>query len=136
MGMEPNITAGLAYLIGIIAIIFLFMEKQNRFARFHVIQSLLLRAATFIVLMAWLVGFFVFLMAMGNIVDSPDQTAVSNTVGTGFILLFLCYGVILLADLVTTIWGIVAGFSGRMVKFPVIGALAERWVGGPVVPLY
>lgn len=134
MGMEPNITSGLAYLIGILSIIFLIMEKENRFARFHCIQSLLLRAANFVVLMIWLVVFFVVLAGLGSMANNPDQTAVANTVGTAFVLLFLCFGVIVLVDFVVTIWGMIAGFQGRFVKFPIIGNLAERWAGGPIVP--
>lgn len=134
MGMEPNVTAGLAYLIGILSFIFLILEKENRFARFHCIQSLLLRAVTFVVSMVWLVVFFVALVGLSAAsASNPDSAA--NSAGAGLGLLFLCYGVIVLADLAGTIWGTVAGFSGRMVKFPIIGGMAERWAGGPVVPV-
>lgn len=136
MGMEPNVTAGLAYLIGIFSIIFLIMEKENRFARFHCIQSLLLRAVASIALIVWLVVFFVALVGMSNATAAaPDSDATANAVLSGLGLLFLCYGVILLVDLATAIWGTIAGFTGRMVKFPIIGDLAERWAGGPVVPM-
>jgi uncharacterized membrane protein len=42
--------------------------------------------------------------------------------------------VIVLVYLALWIWGMVAAFSGRVVKFPLIGAIAQRWAGGPVVP--
>src|SRR6185312_552535 len=93
MGMEPNVTAGLAYLIGILSIIFLIMEKENRFARFHCIQSLLLRAVALISLIVWLIVFFVALAGMSSaITTAPDSDATTNAVLSGLGLLFLCYG--------------------------------------------
>jgi uncharacterized membrane protein len=133
-GIEPNIVAGLSYLIGVFAFIFLFLEKQNRFARFHIIQALLLRGAFIILGVVWLIAFYAISIAL---ISSPDyyNDTPGSAIGPGISLLCLCYGAILLADLIATIWGIVAGFRGRMVRFPGISDLAERWAGGPVVPL-
>lgn len=132
-GIEPNIVAGLSYLIGVFAIIFLFLEKQNRFARFHIIQALLLRGAFIILGVVWLIAFYAISIAL---ISSPGYyNTPGSAIGPGISLLCLCYGAILLADLIATIWGIVAGFRGRMVRFPGIGDLAERWAGGPVVPV-
>ena len=42
MGMQPNIEAGLSYVLGwVTGLIFFLMEKQNRFVRFHAMQSIL-----------------------------------------------------------------------------------------------
>ena len=49
--------------------------------------------------------------------------------GAASILIALLY-------LALWIWGMVAAFTGRVVKFPLIGAIAQRWAGGPVVPVY
>ena len=51
------------------------------------------------------------------------------------VAIVVCIGVIVLVYLALWIWGMVAAFSGRVVKFPLIGAIAERWAGGPVVPV-
>ena len=54
LGLDGNIAAALGYPIGVIAIVNLVMEKENKFVRFHAIQSLVLIVAyivTFIVLM-------------------------------------------------------------------------------------
>src|SRR5690242_15891274 len=45
IGVEPNIAAGLGYLVSIVAIIFFFMEKRNRFVKFHNAQAILLTIA-------------------------------------------------------------------------------------------
>src|SRR2546423_4813342 len=49
LGLDGNLAAALGYPIGIIAIISLIMEKENRFVKFHALQSVLLYVA-FIVL--------------------------------------------------------------------------------------
>src|SRR6266705_859993 len=42
MGMQPNVAAGLSYVLGwITGLVFFLMEKQNRFVRFHAMQSIL-----------------------------------------------------------------------------------------------
>ena len=39
-GLEANLAAALSYLVGFVTgIIFLFVEKENRFVRFHAMQS-------------------------------------------------------------------------------------------------
>jgi uncharacterized membrane protein len=45
-GLDANLAAALSYLVGFVTgIIFLFVEKENRFVRFHAMQSTLLFAA-------------------------------------------------------------------------------------------
>jgi uncharacterized membrane protein len=42
MGMQPNVAAGWSYVFGWISgLIFFFLEKQNRFVRFHAMQSII-----------------------------------------------------------------------------------------------
>lgn len=44
-GLDANVAAALSYLVGFVTgIIFLFVEKENRFVRFHAMQSTLLFA--------------------------------------------------------------------------------------------
>jgi uncharacterized membrane protein len=44
-GIDANVAAALSYLVGFVTgIIFLVVEKQNRFVRFHALQSTLLFA--------------------------------------------------------------------------------------------
>jgi uncharacterized membrane protein len=135
IGMEPNISAGLGYLFGILAIIFFFMEKQNRFVRFHTAQAILLSIAYLILFAAWFVGFFVIALGGGAVSANGDTTTGNTVTGFGLILLMLCMGLVVLLYMVAWIWGLVAAFSGRVVKFPLVGAIAERWAGGPVVPV-
>ena len=40
IGLDGNLAAALGYPIGIIALILIFIEKENKFVRFHAIQSI------------------------------------------------------------------------------------------------
>src|SRR5215471_15484423 len=48
IGIEPNLAAALSY-FWIIGLIFFFIEKKNRFVRFHALQSLLFGVAALII---------------------------------------------------------------------------------------
>jgi uncharacterized membrane protein len=132
--MDPNVSAGLGYLLTIVAIIFFFMEKQNRFVRFHTAQAILLSIAYLVLFGLWFAAFFVVILGSGAASVNGDLATTSTLAGLGLILLTLCIGVIVLVYLALWIWGMVAAFSGRVVKFPLIGAIAQHWAGGPVVP--
>ena len=128
--MEPNISAGLGYLFSIVAIIFFFIEKQNRFVKFHTAQAILLAIAYLVLFGLWFVAFTVVILGSAASASS-DVTTANAIAGFGTILLVLCIGAVALVYLALWIWGMVAAFSGRVVKFPLIGAIAERWAGGP-----
>jgi uncharacterized membrane protein len=131
--MEPNISAGLGYLVNIIAIIFFFMEKQNRFVKFHTAQAILLNIAYVVAFFIWFAGFFIVVLGAGA--ATSTDTNVGTIAGLGLILFTLCGGILIVAYLVAWIWGLVAAFTGRVVKFPLLGAIAQRWAGGPVIPV-
>ena len=49
LGLDGNLAAALGYPIGIIAIICVIMEKENRFVKFHALQSILYHVAAIVV---------------------------------------------------------------------------------------
>src|SRR4030095_7794523 len=72
LGMEGNLAAALGYPIGIIAIISLIMEKENRFVKFHALQSILLHVGFIVVAIAvWIIGFI--LMIAGAVASSASS---------------------------------------------------------------
>ncbi len=116
------------------AIVFFFIEKQNRFVKFHTAQAILLAIGYLVLFALWFLAFFV--VILGSAASASSDVTTGNAIaGFGTILLVLCIGAVALVYLVLWIWGMVAAFSGRVVKFPLIGAMAERWAGGPVVPV-
>jgi uncharacterized membrane protein len=121
LGMDANLAAGLGYLIPLVGLIFFFVEKTNRYVKFNGAQ-------------ATLIGIGYPVLGILNIFGGIFTSALDNA-GVGvFSLLFGCVtGLLWLGLVALQIWGIVVGFTGQYVKFPVIGQIAEQWAGGPVV---
>jgi uncharacterized membrane protein len=114
MGMQPNVEAGLSYVFGwITGLIFFLVEKQNRFVRFHAMQSILFFGGiTVIDIILNVIGNFGFLGLFTFLVSS----AVGLIGFVGWIVL------------------LINGFQGKYFKLPIIGDYAEKYanqgVGG------
>ena len=112
-GLEPNVAALLTYLIPvppITAIIFLLIEKQDRFVRFHAMQSAIFGAVSFIAIVALqVIG-----VALG---------LMSRSLGTAFAFLvaFVGLGIFGLWILL-----LIKAYQGQAFKLPVIGDEAAR----------
>jgi uncharacterized membrane protein len=118
LGLDANVTALLGYIIGIVAIILIFIEKDNRFVRFHAIQSVVYHVGTFVVIFAiWIVG--------GIIAAVLGQ--ISSVLGLIGILIYLLGLLLWLAWLGGMIYGAIKAYQGQMFKFPIFGNLAEKW---------
>ncbi|MDO8577887.1 MAG: DUF4870 domain-containing protein [Dehalococcoidales bacterium] len=68
MGLEPNVAGLLCYAVGwITGIIFLIMEKENHFVRFHAFQSIVVFGAitvvsiilSFVPIIGWTLGWLI-----------------------------------------------------------------------------
>jgi uncharacterized membrane protein len=100
LGMKPNVAALLSYLAGILTgIIFYLLEKENKYVRFHAMQSIL----TF--------GFFFVLNIVLGFIP---------VVGWSLIPLV---GVV---QLIVWIILMVKAYKGEHFKLPVVGDMAEK----------
>ena len=114
MGMDANVAAGLSYLFSLVGgLIFYFGEKQNRFVRFHAMQSILFNAFWIVL---FIVFFFVQSILYATVILSP----------LAFVLTCLT---ILLPFAIFVFWIIlmVYAFQGKYFKLPVIGDYAEKY---------
>jgi uncharacterized membrane protein len=99
LGIDENIEGLLCYVLGwITGIVFLILEKENRFVRFHAIQSM----ATFLVLT-------VAMMIIGLI----------PIIGLLSILIWIL-------SLILWVVLMFKAFKGEMYKLPVVGDFAEN----------
>ena len=107
MGMQPNIEAGLSYVLGwVTGLIFFLMEKQNRFVRFHAMQSILFFGGlTVIRIILSVIGAFPFLGFFAGLVG----IAVGIIGLVGYIVL------------------LINGFQGKYYKLPIVGDYAEKY---------
>lgn len=131
LGMDANVAAGLSY-IPIIGLIFFFVEQTNRFVKFHAAQAIL-------VAIAWIVVDIVlgFISAAFKIGQAVQTTAAGTAAASGVSALWGCFTFLIgLGFFGLLVWGLINGLTGKYVKFPVIGDLAEQMAGGPAMPLY
>ncbi|MHB9095292.1 MAG: DUF4870 domain-containing protein [Eubacteriales bacterium] len=102
LGLSPNVAAALAYVFGFVSGIIVFiLENDNKFVRFHSMQSIILSVAFFV--LAVIVGFI------------PV---------TGPLLGIL----VSIASLICWLIGIIKAARGEFFKFPVIGDFAEKQI--------
>jgi uncharacterized membrane protein len=120
IGMDPKISAGLGYLIPLVGLIFFFVEKQNRFVRFHTLQSVLLVISGFVL-------FFVLIFA-------GVALAFVNS-NLGGLILGLGNFVIWIGWFIGWLIALINAFQGKFFKLPLIGDLAERWSGSGIVAM-
>ncbi|MEO7000357.1 MAG: hypothetical protein ABI068_00950 [Ktedonobacterales bacterium] len=127
VGIEAHIAAGIGYIVPIVGLIFALIEKNNRFVKFHGWQAFILGFGYLAVVIVQII-----IGVIGGVLDTATN-------GTGIFslisfLLSCLVGVLYFAVFALLIWGAIASFTGRNVKFPIVGNLAERLAGGPAVP--
>ncbi|MBD0369319.1 MAG: DUF4870 domain-containing protein [Pyrinomonadaceae bacterium] len=110
-GLDANLVSALGYPIGIIAIIELIIEKQNRFARFHAFQSILLHVA-----------FIVLYIAIGILMGI--MMAISTNLGVIFGLFMPLIGLLYLGALLFCAY---KAYQAEWFKLPAIGDMAEKF---------
>ena len=101
LNLDENVAGALCYLFGFITgLIFYLLENQNKFVKFHAMQSLITFLGVFIVLMViWWVPFF------------------------GWIL----RSIIILLALILWVILMVKAYYGEKFKLPIIGDIAEQY---------
>src|SRR6266481_3547675 len=70
LGLDANLGAALGYPVGILAIIIFIMEKENRFARFHALQSILYHVAAVVIFIGLGVLLGILMVVLGLISSS------------------------------------------------------------------
>jgi len=106
IGLSENITAVIAYLLGLISgIIFLVIEKENKFVRFHAAQSTVLSLTL-----------FVLNIVLEALVSIP-------VIGAIFGIISMLIG---LLGLVLWIYLMIMSFKGNLYRLPVLAEYADK----------
>ena len=114
IGLDPKVSAGLGYLIGILAIIFFFIEKQNRFVRFHNLQAILLGVSIFVL--------YIVLVILGIASAAVSDTLPGIVLGLGGLVV---WG----GGIAGWLIGMINAFQGKYFKLPIIGDWAYKGAG-------
>ncbi len=106
LGLEENIEGVLCYLLGFITgIAFYLLEKENKFVRFHAMQSIIVFGALFILQRVFIL-LFIFIPFLG--------LTISWLLGLlGFVLWIIL---------------MMKAYQGEMFKVPIAGEIAEKYV--------
>lgn len=125
IGLEANVGAMLCYIanflccIGLIlAIVFLVTEKENRFVKYHAVQSLYLAGVQIVM------GIVVAILGM-------ILSLVLNMIDMSFLAWILILGLRLILFLIFIVFWLIAGikaYGGQWYKLPVIGEFAWKTV--------
>ena len=106
-GLDPNLAAALTYLFGFFTgILFLLIEEDSKFVRFHALQSTML----FLVIFA--------IMILSNVLWAVPL--IGWLIGALFNILLVP------ATLVLWLFLMFKAYSGEKFKLPIIGDLAEK----------
>ena len=125
-GMDPKVAAAISY-IWIVGLIFFFLEKENRFVRFHAMQSILFGIANTVIMTALVIVAVILTFAFGiggAMVGGGIGTLISMIVW----LIWLIFWLIALVFLVGLVFAAIKAYQGQMFKLPIIGNMAEKIV--------
>lgn len=122
-GIDPKVAAALSY-IWVVGLVFFFIEKENKFVRFHAMQSILFGITNTVILVVLMIVGFVLTFAFGiggAIVGGVAGTLVSMLVW----VIWLLFWLIAMALFLGLIFAAVKAFQGQKFKLPIIGNYAE-----------
>ena len=129
-GMDPKVAAAISY-IWIVGVIFFILEKENKFVRFHALQSIIFGVANTVIMFVLAIIAFIL-----TLVFSIGAAAASGGGGDGLgvlvsllvWLIWLIFWLIGLAMFVGLIFAAVKAYQGQRFKLPIIGNIAEKMV--------
>ena len=126
LGLDGNIAALIGYIFWPIALVCVIMEKENKFVRFHAIQSLLYHAAIIVaaILLVIIVIFLGIIGIASAAAGSSGGGAISGILGS---LVSLVWLIFILAYLAGLIYAAVQAYGNKMFKLPIVGNIAEKW---------
>jgi uncharacterized membrane protein len=128
--MDPKVAGALSY-IWIVGLVFFILEKENRFVRFHALQSLLFGVANSVIMVV-----LVIVASILTLVFSIGAAAIASGGGTGLAslvgylvwLIWLVFWLIGLLMFGGLIFAAVKAYQGETFKLPIIGKMAEKIV--------
>lgn len=122
--ITANTAAGTAYLFWwVTGLLVYFSERQNRFVRFHAMQSILLTGAlTVYSVLAYI------LVALCFDIGAATHQPFFHTLGAGIEAFSV------LAVLFAWLLGMISAWTGNYIRFPLIGRYAERYSAPPSEP--
>jgi uncharacterized membrane protein len=133
IGMDANVAAGLGYIIGIISIIVLCTEKENKFVKFHALQSILFHVGAGLLfgLIGGVVAVLFIVVASAGVAAGAAGSNAGAGVGAGIgifgVLVYLFFILAGLAMFTLNIISAVRAFQGNIFRIPIVGNIAANF---------
>ncbi len=128
--MDANAAGALAY-IGVVGLILVIIEKENRFVRFHAMQSLLYGVGMSVVMVVLFIVLWIIsmILVMVGAAAGGNAGGIIATIGGLLMMLFWIVAVVLLPMMILggLIFGAVKAYQGQLFKLPIVGNLAEKF---------
>lgn len=114
-GLAPNIAGALSYVLGIITgIVFVLIEKDNNFVRFHAFQSIILSVAWIGLQIAFMIlNVIMFNIPVVDIIWGILSILINLVLGLGVFILWIIL--------------IIKAYQGERFSLPFIGPMAEKY---------
>lgn len=110
---DSNLMAAVGYIIGIVAIILYFIKKDDKFVKFHALQSIMYMVVLFVIVTGLNIVALLFSLGGGGVVGIIISLLTLPLGGLYFLYaLYLAY----------------MAFQGKMYKIPVLGNFVEKYV--------
>jgi uncharacterized membrane protein len=125
-GLDPKVAAALSY-IWIVGLIFYFIEKENRFVRFHAMQSIIFGITNSVIMtvLAVLAAILTVAFSVGGAVAGGG---IGTIIGLLVWLIWLVFWLVCLALFLGLIFAAFKAYQGQKFKLPFIGNMAEKIV--------
>ncbi len=108
-GLAPNVAALLAYLFGWLGgLVFILIEKDNKFVRFHAFQSLFLTGA--------MIAAYILYFILAFVLPSGIVMILLPILGLGIAIVWILM--------------LVSAFQGKETRLPIIGDIAHKQAYG------
>lgn len=120
IGLDANLAAALGYPIGLLGLINFFMDKENKFVRFHGIQSVLYSVALGVIL-----GVISIVLGIVGAIANQISGALAFVVWILWFLVFLAGFVLWFGVLLYSAY---RAYQGKTFKLPLVGNFAEKMV--------
>jgi uncharacterized membrane protein len=122
--MNAGTAAGLSYLLWWVSgMLIYFNERQNRYVRFHAMQSIVLTGTLTVFSV---VAYFIWAV-FGDLYMATGQH-IYHTIGIGIA------GIALFVVAFSWLGAMIAAWSGYYLRLPIVGAYAERYAASPIQP--
>lgn len=122
-GLDPKVAGALSY-IWVVGLIFFFIEKENRFIRFHAAQSVIFGIVNSVLMTVLAIVAVVLTFAFG-IGGAIVGGVIGTIIGLLVWIIWAVFWLLLLALLIGLILAAVKAYQGHLFKLPVIGNIAE-----------